>query len=89
MLFLLYMFDYLDRMVISSLFPFLKAEWQLTDTQCGGLMSAVYLSIVIFTFPVSILIDRWSRKKTVGLMALLWGLATGLGAFTQDLQTVI
>jgi MFS family permease len=86
LLFLLYMFDYLDRMVISSLFPFLKAEWQLTDTQCGGLVSAVYLSIVIFTFPVSILIDRWSRKKTVGLMALLWGLATGLGAFTQTFR---
>jgi MFS family permease len=86
LLFLLYMFDYLDRMVISSLFPFLKAEWQLTDTQCGGLVSAVYLSIVIFTFPVSILIDRWSRKKTVGLMALLWGLATGLGAFTKTFR---
>lgn len=86
LLFLLYMFDYLDRMIISSLFPFLKAEWQLTDTQCGGLMSVVYLSIVIFTFPVSILIDRWSRKKTIGLMALLWGLATGLGAFTQTFR---
>ena len=83
LLFLLYMFDYVDRMVISSLFPFLKAEWNLTDTQCGGLVSAVYLSIVIFTFPVSILIDRWSRRKTVGLMALFWGIATGLGAFTR------
>ena len=45
LLFLLYMFDYLDRMVISSLFPFLKAEWQLSDMQCGGLVSAVYLAV--------------------------------------------
>jgi len=86
LLFLLYMFDYVDRMVISSLFPFLKAEWNLTDTQCGGLVSAVYASIVMFTFPVSILIDRWSRRKTVGLMALLWGVATGLGAFTNTFR---
>ena len=86
LLFLLYMFDYVDRMVISSLFPFLKAEWNLTDTQCGGLVSAVYLSIVIFTFPISILIDRWSRRKTVGLMALFWGIATGLGAFTRTFR---
>jgi MFS family permease len=86
LLFLLYMFDYLDRMVISSLFPFLKAEWELTDFQCGGLVSAVYASIVIFTFPVSILIDRWSRKKTVGLMALIWGIATALGAFTKSFR---
>jgi MFS family permease len=86
LLFLLYMFDYVDRMVISSLFPFLKAEWNLTDTQCGGLVSAVYGSIVAFTFPVSILIDRWSRRKTVGLMALLWGVATGLGALTNTFR---
>lgn len=86
LLFLLYMFDYVDRMVISSLFPFLKAEWNLTDTQCGGLVSAVYGSIVAFTFPVSVLIDRWSRRKTVGLMALLWGVATGLGAFTNTFR---
>ncbi len=86
LLFLLYMFDYVDRMVISSLFPFLKAEWNLTDFQCGGLVSAVYVSIVIFTFPVSILIDRWSRRKTIGLMSLLWGVATGLGAFTNTFR---
>ena len=33
LLFLLYMFDYLDRMVIVSLFPFLKQDWGITDTQ--------------------------------------------------------
>jgi len=82
LLFLLYMFDYVDRIVISSLFPFLKAEWHLTDTQCGSLVSAVYASIVLFTFPISILIDRWSRRRTVGLMAILWSIATGLGAIT-------
>ena len=76
------MFDYVDRIIISSLFPFLKAEWHLTDTQCGSLVSVVYASIVLFTFPISILIDRWSRRKTVGLMAILWSIATGLGAFT-------
>ena len=84
LLFLLYMFDYIDRMVITSLFPFLKADWNLTDTQCGALVSAVYWSIVLFTFPVSILVDRWSRRKTIGLMAVLWSVATGLGAFSGN-----
>ena len=84
LLFLLYMFDYIDRMVITSLFPFLKADWNLTDTQCGALVSAVYWSIVLFTFPVSILVDRWSRRKTIGLMAVLWSVATGLGALSGN-----
>jgi MFS family permease len=84
LLFLLYMFDYVDRTVVTSLFPFLKADWNLSDTQCGLLVSAVYWSIVALTLPVSILVDRWSRKKTIGIMAVLWGLATGLCAFTKS-----
>ncbi|HOG06926.1 MAG: MFS transporter [Syntrophales bacterium] len=84
LLFLLYMFDYIDRLVVSSLFPFIKAEWGLSDTQCGLLISAVYWSILIFSLPVSILVDRWSRKKSIALMALLWSLATGACAFTRS-----
>ncbi len=86
LLFLLYMFDYIDRMVITSLFPFLKADWNLTDTQCGMLVSAVYWSIVLFTFPVSVLVDRWSRRKTIGLMAVVWSIATGLGALSGSFR---
>ena len=84
LLFLLYMFDYMDRLVIVSLFPFLKLEWGITDTQCGLLVSAVYWSILIFTLPVSILIDRWSRTKSIGLMAVLWSVATIGCAFTKN-----
>jgi predicted MFS family arabinose efflux permease len=82
LLFLLYMFDYIDRMVVVSLFPFIKAEWGVTDTECGMLVSAVSWSIVILTFPVSVLIDRWSRKKCIGFMAVAWSLATAACALT-------
>lgn len=84
LLFLLYLFDYMDRLVIVSLFPFLKQEWGITDTQCGLLVSAVYWSILVFTLPVSILIDRWSRVKSIGLMAVLWSVATLACAFTKN-----
>ena len=84
LLYLLYFFDYVDRMVIAALFPFLKAEWGLTDAQCGSLISAVYWAILIFSFPVSILVDRWSRKKSIGIMAVLWSLATAVCAFTKN-----
>ncbi|MCJ7626642.1 MAG: MFS transporter [Anaerolineaceae bacterium] len=71
-------------MIIVSLFPFLKQDWGITDTQCGLLVSAVYWSILIFTLPISVLIDRWSRKKSIGLMALLWSVATLACAFTKN-----
>jgi len=84
LLFLLYLFDYIDRMVVVSLFPFLKTDWGLSDTQCGMLVSAVYWSIILFSFPVSIFIDRWSRKKSIGVMAVLWSFATVACAFTKN-----
>jgi MFS family permease len=86
LLFLMYVFDYIDRMVISALFPYLKAEWGLTDTQCGWFASIVTITMTLFVFPVSLLIDRWSRKKTIGLMAILWSIAAAACAFTRNFK---
>ncbi len=76
LLFLLYMFDYIDRMVIVSLFPYIKHDWGISDAQCGLMVSVVYWSILLFTLPASFAIDRWSRKKSIGIMSVLWSLAT-------------
>lgn len=84
LLFLLYFFDYVDRMVVTSLFPHIKEEWGVNDAQCGMLVSAIYWSIVLFTIPASVLVDRWSRKKTIGLMAVIWSIATGVCALTRS-----
>ncbi len=84
LLFLLYMLDYIDRMVVVSLFPYIRQDWGLTDAQCGLLVSAVYWAILIFTLPASVAIDRWSRKKSIGIMSILWSFATFLCAITQN-----
>jgi len=84
LLFLLYMFDYIDRSIVTSMFTSIERDWGITHTQSGMLMSAVYWAIVILTFPVSLLVDRWSRTKTIGLMAILWSLATALCALTGN-----
>jgi MFS family permease len=84
LLFLLYLFDYADRMVVNSMFTSIQKDWFINDTQCGWLVSIIYLSIGILTFPVSIFIDRWSRTKTIGIMAIVWSLATAVCAFTGN-----
>jgi len=78
------MFDYIDRMVVTSMFTSIERDWGITHTQSGLLVSAVYWAIVLLTFPVSILVDRWSRTKTIGVMAILWSLATALCALTGN-----
>jgi MFS family permease len=84
LLFLLYMFDYIDRMVVTNMFVSIEKDWGISHTQSGLLVSAVYWAIVLLTFPVSILVDRWSRTKTIGIMAIMWSFATALCALTGN-----
>ena len=89
LLFLLYMFDYIDRMVVTSMFLYIEQDLGITHTQSGLLVSAVYWAIVLLTFPVSILVDRWNRTKTIGIMAVIWSLATALCALTGNFVQLV
>ena len=78
------MFDYLDRTIVTSMFTSIEKDYGISHMQSGLLVSAVYWMIVILTFPVSILVDRWSRTKTIGVMAMMWSIATALCALTGN-----
>ncbi|HKY92541.1 MAG TPA: MFS transporter, partial [Nevskiaceae bacterium] len=68
--------DYMSRQVLNAVFPLLKAEWALSDTQLGSLGGIVALMVGVLTFPLSLLADRWGRVRCLTLMATLWSLAT-------------
>lgn len=74
--FALMVVDYIDRQVVVSMFPHLKAQWSLADTQLGALVSIVSISVALGTLPLSLLADRWSRVKSIFVMALVWSCAT-------------
>lgn len=68
--------DYMSRQVLNAVFPLLKAEWALSDTQLASLNSIVALLVGTLTFPLSLIADRWGRVNSITLMALLWSVAT-------------
>ena len=72
----LMIFDYVDRQVIVSLFPHLKAEWNLSDKQLGALVSIVSITVAIGGIPIALFADRVSRVKSIVVMAGAWSLAT-------------
>ena len=72
----LMIFDYVDRQVIVTIFPHLKEEWGLSDTQLGGLVSIVSVTVAIFGIPAALVADRYSRVKSIVAMAVVWSLAT-------------
>ena len=68
--------DYMSRQVLNAVFPLLKAQWLLSDTQLGSLSSIVSLMVGVLTFPLSLFADRWGRVRSLILMAVLWSVAT-------------
>ena len=74
--FALLLSDFMCRQVLAAVFPLLKAEWALSDTQLGALSSVVALTVAVLTVPLSVLADRYGRRRAVLLMAGLWSLAT-------------
>jgi predicted MFS family arabinose efflux permease len=80
----LMVFDYVDRQVIVSLFPYMKADWGLSDTQLGALVSVVSVTVALGALPVALLADRASRVKSIVAMATVWSLATVSCMFTRS-----
>lgn len=68
--------DYMSRQVLNAVFPLLKSEWALSDSQLGLLSGIVALMVGLLTFPLSLLADRFGRVRSLVLMAVLWSLAT-------------
>ena len=78
--------DYMSRQVLSAVFPFLKAEWALTDTQLGSLTSIVALTVGLLAVPLSLLGDRWGRSRAIVAMGALWSVATLGSALAANYQ---
>jgi len=72
----------MDRSVLSVVLEPMKKDLGLSDTQAGLLQTAFFISLALLSTPVAYLVDRWSRKKAIGIMALLWSgftFLTGIG----------
>jgi len=89
LIFILYMFDYADRLVITSFLDSIKNDWHVSDTQLGMLTGIVNLFVAIFVLPMSILVDRWSRKKMIAIMALFWSFASIACAFAANYNQLL
>jgi predicted MFS family arabinose efflux permease len=68
--------DYMARQVLSAVFPLLKTQWNLTDSQLGLLSGVVAVAVGLLTCPISLVADRLGRVKSIFGMGLLWSAAT-------------
>ena len=75
--------NFADRLVIVPLFPVLRDEFSLTDTQLGALQTVLQVVLALATIPFSLLADRANRRKVIAVGVAIWSgatLLTGLAA---------
>lgn len=73
---LLYILCFADRQIFSIALEPMKIALGLSDTELGTIQAVFNVGLGVLAIPGSILVDRWSRRKTIGIMAILWSIAT-------------
>jgi len=83
------MINYIDRQVLSITVEYMRLDLGLTDTQIGIIQTTFFMSMAIFAFPAAYLADRWSRKKAIAIMGLVWSAFTFITGLGQSCLGVI
>jgi len=74
-----------DRYVISTLLEPIRLELQLTDSGIAFLTGvSLALFYVLFGFPMSWLIDRYSRRNIIALSVIAWSAMTTFCGLAQN-----
>jgi predicted MFS family arabinose efflux permease len=81
--------NYVDRQVISSLFPLLSRDLGLSDVQLG-LLSTVFLWVYGILSPFSgYMADRFGRERLIGISLLVWSAVTLLTGLSRSYGELI
>ncbi len=83
-IFLVCVFNVVDRYILSVLAPMIKADLDLSDSQMGWLLGPSF-SVVHFlaVLPAAWLADRTARRTIVAVGLFVWSTMTALGAMAQ------
>ncbi len=75
-LFAINMMNFFDRQIIASISPSIVKEWNLSDTELGGIGTAFIIIYAVVGIPFGIWADRGSRTKLLGFAVTVWSLFT-------------
>lgn len=81
--------NYIDRQVLYAVFPLVKADLHLSDTELGILGSAFMLCYMVSAPLFGWLGDRGSRPALASFGLLLWSVATAAAGFAPGYRTLL
>ena len=85
-----YIFNFLDRQILSILLEPIKAEFGLTDTQIGFMSGFAFsLFYSLFSIPLARFADRHSRTKLIVCVIIIWSLMTAMCGLAIGFYTLL
>ena len=85
LLFVVYVFNFIDRQVLSILLPSIKAELDVSDTYMGFLTGPAF--VLFYTFagiPIARFADRTSRRSVIALGLVVWTAMTAVSGLARS-----
>lgn len=80
-----YVFNFLDRQILSILAERIKADLNLTDAQLGFLYGTAFaVFYALFGIPLGRLADVWVRTRLIALGLALWSFMTAASALARN-----
>jgi MFS family permease len=80
----MYTIAYIDRTNISLALPSLAAELGMTPQQAGSAAGVFFWGYLLLQVPGGYLAERWSAKKVVGILLVLWGACAAGGGLVHS-----
>ena len=88
-LLVVYVFNFIDRQIISILAEEIKADLGISDADIGFLYGTAFaVFYAIFGIPLGKLADVWSRKSLISIGLGFWSLMTALSGTARSFATL-
>jgi MFS family permease len=81
---LVYVFNFLDRQILSILAERIKADLRISDAQLGFLYGTAFaVFYALFGIPLGRLADAWDRRRLISIGLAFWSLMTAASGFAR------
>jgi MFS family permease len=82
---LVYVFNFVDRQILSILAERIKVDLRLSDAEMGFLYGTAFaVFYAVFGIPLSRLADVWDRRKLIAVGLAAWSLLTALSGLAGN-----
>jgi len=83
---IVYMFNFVDRQILSILLPAIRDEFQVGDTVLGLLAGTAFaMFYVVMGIPIARIADRINRRNLIALAVALWSGMTALSGLATNI----